>query len=84
MFGVEGFVNDMENEAARARRKHQPFNSTHEAYAVILEELDEFWQEVKRREPDPDAMYAELVQIAAMAMCAALEVASPADADAGE
>ena len=26
---------------------HKPFNSTHEGYAVILEEMDELWDEVK-------------------------------------
>ena len=57
-------------ELARAMELHKPFNSAHEAYAVILEELDEFWEEVrKRRESRSElAMRSELVQIAAMAM----------------
>ena len=33
----------------RARTKHKPINSAHEGYAVILEELDEFWDEVKKK-----------------------------------
>ena len=84
MFGVDGFVLDMENEAQRARGVHGRFHSAHEAYAVLLEELDEFWQEVKRKEPDADAMYRELVQVAAMALCAALECATPAASDGEE
>jgi hypothetical protein len=58
------------NELERARGKHAPLNSAHEAYAVILEELDEFkagvWK--KRAGRDPERMRAELIQIAAMAI----------------
>jgi hypothetical protein len=32
-----------------ARKKHGPVNSIHEGYAVILEELDEVWNEVKKK-----------------------------------
>lgn len=58
------------NELERARGAHAPLNSAHEAYAVILEELDEFKVEVwrKRAERDPARMRAELIQIAAMAI----------------
>lgn len=58
------------NELERARGQHAPLNSAHEAYAVILEELDEFKAEVwkKRSERDPAKMRAELIQIAAMAI----------------
>jgi hypothetical protein len=57
-------------ELARAREKHAPLHSAHEAYAVILEELDEFKTEVwkKQRERDRTAMRAELIQLAAMAI----------------
>lgn len=57
-------------ELARAREQHKPLNSAHEAYAVILEELDEFKAEVwkKTRERDLSAMRAELIQLAAMAI----------------
>jgi hypothetical protein len=50
-------------------------NSHHEAYSVILEELDEYWEEVRKRRTlrDPNAMYLELVQIAAMAARAAVD-----------
>lgn len=46
----------------------QQFNSAHEAYAVILEELDEFWELVrqKRRDRKPEEIKKELVQIGAM------------------
>lgn len=62
-------------ELASARAKWPAMNSPHEAYAVILEELDEFWIEVKRKqtEHDPRAMYEELIQVAAMAARATLD-----------
>lgn len=36
-------------EIKRAKKKHgdKPFNSHHEGYAVLLEEVDELWIEVK-------------------------------------
>lgn len=42
------------------------FHSGHEAYGVILEELDEFWDEVKRQHPNPVLLLKELIQVAAM------------------
>ena len=64
-------------ELARARERHAPLNSAHEAYAVILEELDEFFAEVRKRAErrDPAAMRRELVQIAAMAIRAVEDLA---------
>lgn len=63
-------------ELGHAYEKH-PDNSgsLHEAYAIILEELDEFWDEVKKQSGarDPKAMRTELVQIAAMAARAAID-----------
>lgn len=58
------------SELERARLEHAPMASAHEAFAVILEELDEFKLEVwkKRSERDLVAMRAELIQLAAMAV----------------
>jgi len=55
-------------EVDRARGMHAPMCSAHHAYAVILEELDEFKAEVWkcRSARDPQAMRAELIQLAAM------------------
>jgi len=55
-------------ELAGARAGHGPIATAHEGYAVILEELDEFWEEVrkKRKDRDPHLMLHELVQLAAM------------------
>jgi hypothetical protein len=57
-------------ECDRARQKHPPFHSTHEAYAVILEELEEWWDSVKEDKPDD----AELMSVAAMAILAIVEL----------
>lgn len=56
-------------ELARAREKHAPINSLHEGYAVLLEEVEEFWSLVMagRKRRDRGMALAELVQIAAMA-----------------
>lgn len=55
-------------EAIRATGKHPKMNSHHEAYAVIKEEFDEYWQEVMKRpsKRDKEALKLELVQTAAM------------------
>jgi hypothetical protein len=62
-------------ELMDARSIHEPLNSHHEAYAVILEELEEYWEEVRKRraERDPARLREELIQIAAMAVRAAVD-----------
>jgi glutamyl-tRNA reductase len=63
-------------ELVHARSLHAPMNSAHEAYSVILEELEEFWEEVKkkRQSRDPEKMRRELIQIAAMAIRASSDL----------
>ncbi len=60
----------IEVENDRGFQAHGQFASSHEMYAVILEELDEFWASVKANDPDP----AELLQIAALAKRGVLEL----------
>jgi hypothetical protein len=73
---VMAFLDLVEAETIRAAGKHPALHSAHEAYAVILEELDEFktevWKQTARR--DRAAMLAELVQIAAMATRTAVDL----------
>ena len=64
----------MHDEFIRAPQKHGKFNSLHEGYGVLLEEVDEFWDEVKKRNPDPVRLRGELVQIAAMALRNAIDL----------
>lgn len=63
------FADQVADELARARTAHPPIHSLHEGYSVLLEEVDEFWAEVKRRAParTPLAALLELVQVAAVA-----------------
>ena len=55
-------------ELDKANAKFPQFNSRHEGYAVIKEEVDELWDEIKKKHPDKEKMLAEAVQIGAMAM----------------
>ncbi len=63
-------------EAMLGFEKWGPFNSAHEGFAILLEEVDELkahvWTNQKRR--DLEAMRKEAIQVAAMAMRFALEV----------
>ena len=55
-------------EVFRARETFPVFNSHHEGIAVIREEFDELWTEVKKRDQDKDAMRKEAKHLAAMAL----------------
>ena len=68
MKSIIPFEKEVAQELKRARKAHGPINSMHEGYAVILEELDEFWEIVRQKPAARDLAHAraELVQIAAM------------------
>ena len=55
-------------ELLRATKLHGPFASAHEGYAVLKEEADELWDEIKKRDRDSRKMLHEAVQVAAMAI----------------
>ena len=62
---------DVDVEVRRAMTIHTAFNSNHEGYAALLEEVDELWDEIKRHKNPKsatDKMKLEAVQIAAMAV----------------
>lgn len=69
------FLEAVDQELDAALKEHGEFNSCHEGYAVLLEELEELWEEVmkKRKKRDAENMYDECVQIAAMSMKFALK-----------
>jgi len=57
-------------EAQEALQRFGPHHSAHESYAVLLEEVDELWDAVRRKQgPNRDeAMRKECIQVAAMAL----------------
>jgi hypothetical protein len=59
-------ANEIFEEAQRAMSKFAEFNSSHEGYAVILEELDELWDDVKANRIEQSV--AEAIQVGAMAL----------------
>lgn len=65
-------------EYDHATANYPAFASAHEGYAVLLEEVDELWAEVKVKQckHDHDRMRAEAIQIAAMAVRFAMDVCS--------
>jgi hypothetical protein len=67
-----GIIADILAEYERAVKLHPPFNSRHEGYAILLEELDELWEIVKvNHAKTPECrndMKKEAVQVAAMAI----------------
>ena len=69
----------VKDELAKARKKHGPMLSIHEGYAVILEELDEVWDEVKKKTKDRDLdnLLIELIQVSSMAQKMAEDIVIP-------
>lgn len=68
--GCLSFDDLVKQELARARSIHsRPLNSLHEGAAVLREEFEEFWEEVRKRgqKRNPIAIAEELVQVAAVA-----------------
>ena len=58
-------------EYLNARMKHSPMHSAHEGYAVLKEEVDELWDDVKANRIE--LAKEEAVQVAAMAVAFILE-----------
>ncbi len=69
---IDYAIQQVIEEYRRARRKHAAMHSSHEGYAIILEELDEAWDEIKRN--DTLRAKEEMVQVAAMALAFLVEI----------
>jgi NTP pyrophosphatase (non-canonical NTP hydrolase) len=64
----ERVITEIDEELHRAKTKHtRNFSSTHEGYAVLAEEVDELWDEVKKN-GSQDRIREEAIQVAAMAI----------------
>lgn len=63
-------------EMTETMERHPAMNSHHEAYGVLLEEVDEFWDEVKKKASKRQKARTreELVQVAAMACRAIIDL----------
>ncbi|MGB0817783.1 MAG: hypothetical protein ACPGQQ_02665 [Candidatus Puniceispirillaceae bacterium] len=74
--GLDEIAAAVGTEVTNAIKNWPQFNSAHEGYAVLAEEVDELWSHVKtnQKRRDIEAMKAEAIQVAAMAMRFALEV----------
>lgn len=59
-------LDEVRREVLRARNKHEPMHSPHEAYAVIKEEVDELWDDIKADRGRDTCACVEAIQIAAM------------------
>jgi NTP pyrophosphatase (non-canonical NTP hydrolase) len=77
---MKTFPQLLQDELVNARLKHPTnIHNVHEGYSVILEEIDEYWEWVKRKTKnrEPEEMLKELIQIAAMAQRTAEDVVIP-------
>ena len=66
----ERAILEVEQELEDAMLNYGPQASYHEGYAIILEELDELWEEIRKRPAhrSKDLMRSEAKQVAAMAI----------------
>lgn len=63
--------NQIIEEYNRAINKYQPFNSAHEGFAILLEELEELWDAIKLKQSNPHRnkeMHTEAIQVGAMTL----------------
>ena len=63
-----GIISDVVKRYDEATEKYGAYNSMHEAFAVLLEEVDEFKHEVWKKSHDKRLMREELLDIAAVAI----------------
>ena len=75
-------LDEVELELRHALSLHHKMSSAHEGYAVILEELDELWGEIKLKSlyRSQEKMRKEAIQVAAMAVLFVLDTL-PAEQD---
>lgn len=64
---VKYAIEEILKEYNRAKEKFGGFASTHEGYAVLLEEVDELWDEIKNN-GSKDRLTKESIQVAAMGL----------------
>lgn len=65
---IEYYQGKIRTELFEATKKFGPFATTHEGYAVILEEMDELWDAIKDKEKGMAELEKEAIQVGAMAL----------------
>ncbi len=75
-FRYGSVISDVTEEVHGAMTAYPPFNSAHEGFAILAEEVDELWDHVKVKQGarDIDAMRKEAIQVAAMAIRFAVDL----------
>lgn len=63
---IDEVLQKIKKELLKANEKHPPFNSAPEGYAVLLEEVDEMWDDIKQNLYQHSV--TECVQVGAMAV----------------
>lgn len=71
---VEEVANLCQRELHRAMQNFGAFNSAHEGYAVLKEELDELWDAIKDKRASREDLAVEAIQVGAMAMRFLLDI----------
>jgi hypothetical protein len=78
---IDEVIADVEDELYGALEYWPKFNSAHEGYAILQEEVDELWDQVKinQKKRELHKMYSEAKQVAAMAMRFMIDVCNEED-----
>lgn len=61
-------LKEVEARVHKARSMYPDMRSAPEGYAILLEEVDELWAEIKKKSPDKEQMRQEALDVAAMAV----------------
>lgn len=67
----------IQREYENASKEFPRFNSSHEGYAIIKEELDELWDEIKTKNKDREKIQKEAKQVGAMALRFMVDLCGP-------
>ena len=68
-YTLQEILEDIKEEFEVASKKWKGFNSLHEAYAIVLEEVNELWEEVKASQKNSSRIKfarEEAIQVATM------------------
>ena len=67
---IDKIIENVKQELLNATEKFGKFHNFHEGYAVLLEEVDELWDEIKNKNhsSQKSCVESEAIQVAAMAI----------------